>query len=162
MVHSSPYTSNTILTLVVGNGISCPANISSCSSAAPLYLVELNTTGLVTKTPIDTGLTISSTDYYIGSLHRCADGTCVTFTGIDTVSGTNPGSTIPYFPNADRVIGKIDSNSNIDLSTRIKDTIYTGIPKAVCSIDGSQYWVVGNTTNQRLCPSIMVKVPILR
>ena len=92
------------------------------------------------------GVTLSATDRFLGTLSRCADGSCVAFAAGTDAPGTMPLAAAPYFP-APRVVVRVSADGTVDTSTTIPATAFNGIVKGVCSFDGSGYWVVGNNSD---------------
>jgi len=140
------YGNTSLLVLRVGDGTACPSTTATCTGARGLYVDEYNTNtgGLVGSTAI-TGVTLSSTDQYVGALSRCGDGSCVVFGGQTVASGTGATTTSPFFT-GDRVVVRINSAGTIDTSTKIAQADYNGLFKGVCSFDGTGYFIAGNAT----------------
>jgi hypothetical protein len=127
----------------------CPSGDVACSRAEQVYLDEydisqLPTFALVTSVPV-AGVTLSSTDFYLGQLTACADGSCVMFAAGTDVAGAPTLTGRPYLPGA-RVIVRIAQDGTVDTTTHIAASDYDGIIRGVCSFDGSGYWVVGNAS----------------
>ena len=128
----------------------CPSADAACARATEVYLDEYDVGTLPTfslvRTQLIAGVTLSGTDFYVGQLVPCADGSCVIFAAGTDAPGTAPQAGPPYWP-APRVIVRISQDGTIDASTRIAAADFNGVVKGVCSFDGSGYWVVGNATN---------------
>ena len=150
---SAAYSATSLLLVrVAGSGSApvCPSNDAACSRAAELFLDEYvpsadgSTAALASSTPLS-GVTLSATDYYQGSLNLCADGTCAALAATAAPAGAVPSLGAPYFADH-RVIVRVAANGSVDTSTRIAAGDYPGMIKGVCSFDGSGYFIVGNAT----------------
>jgi hypothetical protein len=147
------YSSSSLLLLRAAGAAgppNCPSADAACSRAAQVFLDEYAKDGsgayqLAASTAVP-GVTLSSTDFFLGALSPCADGSCVAFAANTDAPGTAPGATAPFFP-APRVIVRVNMDGSVDTSTRLAASDYDGIIKGVCSFDGSGYWVVGNASN---------------
>lgn len=83
------------------------------------------------------------------------DGNYLTYTGYQApvgaigvsnsfTTGAHPASsTGPFF---DRVVARIDRKGNVDVSTVLKDAYSGDNARAVISVDGSQFYTVGNAS----------------
>ena len=156
---ASAYSAGSLLLVRVQNGggaagTACPSQDASCSAAAPLFLDEYvplpdgSAATLASSKPLP-GVTLSSTDFYQGSLNLCADGTCAVLAATAAAPGTVPTAAAPYFA-ADRVVVRIAANGSVDTSTRVAASSFGGMIKGVCSFGAnggpSGYFIVGNAT----------------
>ena len=157
---AAQYSANSLLLVRVASGPNattvCPSVDASCSAATELFLDEYLTSLdglsalLVSTTPL-TGVTLSATDFFQGSLSLCADGTCAVLGATAAVPGQAPSPNPPFFA-ADRVIVRVAANGSVDTSTRVSAFEYRGLIKGVCSFGssaasgGGGYFIVGNSS----------------
>jgi len=144
------FSTSSLLLLRVGNGVSCPSATLACAwTTANAFIDEVDLNGtMIRSIALPTTFSFGSTDPNANTLSRCGDGSCVTFNGLSTVAGTT-STALLRFQNIPRTIIRISYNEVIDNSTNIPFASYsTGLIKGVCSLDGSGYWIAGNSTTE--------------
>ena len=145
------FQTSSLLLLRVGDGVACPSptGLAACSwTTAPMYLDEYNAqTGVKVQTiALPASLSMGASEPFTGALSRCGDGSCVVLGGaVAAPPGTVGAAAVPYFP-FPRPVVRVSASGAVDASTQLPYTLYNGLVKGACSIDGSGYWVAGNTT----------------
>lgn len=83
-----------------------------------------------------------------GALSRSVDGHYLTLVGYDAAPGTaSVASTTNTSIN--RVVARVDTNGNVDTSTRISDAYSTSNIRSATTIDGTAFWTSGSTGGMR-------------
>ena len=140
------YSTSSLLVVRVGDGVACPSSSAACTRAAPLFLDEIDmVSGALLSTQAIPGATLSANDQYVGALSRCGNGACVVFGAQADGAGTAATAASPYFAGS-RIVVRIGASGAADTSTRLSLASYNGLFKGVCSLDGSGFWVAGNST----------------
>ncbi len=116
----------------------------------------VNSLPLPNSTTNNAGITTSFSSHSEGAVMLSVDGNYLTYTGYQApvgivgvsnsfTTGAHPASsTGPFF---DRVVARIDRKGHVDVSTVLKDTYSGDNARAVISVDGSQFYTVGNASN---------------
>jgi sugar lactone lactonase YvrE len=158
-----PFRADSVLALVVGDDEYCPrapANTTCLYFTAPIRLNEYNlNTGSLVQSGSLPSLSMSATDFYLGAMQPCADGSCAVFGAQETPLYTNTnypgqvnyvgGTLTRPFINGNRSIVQILPNGLIDYTTKIDAVNYNGIIKGVCAQNSSSYWIAGNATGNK-------------
>lgn len=126
------------------------------STATAVFIDEYTTTGtLVQSIPMPTTvvgankrLTASGSATSEGLLTRSTDKRYLLLTGYDAalataaVAGTTSAS-------VNRVVGRIDLTSMVDVTTALSDFASAGNPRSVASVNGTDLWVTGSNSGTR-------------
>jgi hypothetical protein len=95
-------------------------------------------------------LTLSGTQNLEGQLTLSGNGQYFVMAGYNcsaTVACTNNASSSGGTTNAERVVGRMDFNGNIDTSTALIDAVSQQSVRSAYSTDGTNFWVTGNGGN---------------
>jgi phospholipase C len=128
---------------------------------APVVLDEFNPSGVLagqlalptTTSGANHGLVTSGGSKSEGGLNLSADGHFLTYLGYDTTNLINPVGTSDVSKLAsaggpsvavNRDIARIDAGGNINTTTSLSDTYQGDNPRAAISIDGNEFFTVGN------------------
>lgn len=141
----TPFNPNNIVVCRVGDGAA-----SLSANAAQVFLDEYTTTGTLVRsvavpsTTAGARLTVTGNSTTECEITRSADGRYIIIPGYDAAPGAaSPASatsaTVP------RVIGRVDSNVNFNLSTTTTSFSAQNI-RSAASTDGSSFWAVGSGT----------------
>jgi hypothetical protein len=143
-----------------GTAPTCDATImitrlSSAASTATAVSVEVYRAtdgGLVETIAMPTAdngmqyaLTMSGTATSEGTLSLSTDHRFVTLAGYNAVPGT-ASITNSSSMTINRVVGRIDATYAVDTSTKLNNAISGGNPRGACTQDGTQFWVVGTSS----------------
>lgn len=124
------------------------------SAATPVFLDEFTfagAPGISLAMPITTilsnrRLTDSGTTTSAGQISRSVDGQYIVVPGYDAAVGA-AGVATSASASVNRVIGRVDSAGNIDTTTALSDSSYSGNAfRSVASINGTSFWTAGNAT----------------
>jgi hypothetical protein len=139
---SAPLTPGNLVVYRVGSGTGSAVNTGN-----PVFLDEFTTAGvLVQSIPMPTTangiqkpLIASGTATSEGLLNRSLDGRYLILTGYGTTTG---GSSLAgtSSTNVPRVIGRVDTQGNIDTSTALTDWGNAQNPRSAISTDGTDFW----------------------
>lgn len=135
----------------VGNG-----GAALTSAATPAFLDEYTTSGAFVRTlALPTAaagankmITAAGTSTSEGFLTRSTDKKYLMVTGYDAAVGTAAVATTSG-ATFNRVVGRIDVNSNIDATTALPDYATGGNPRSAFSTNGTAIWVGGSTGGVR-------------
>ncbi len=141
--YAAPF-NESLVVLRLGGG-AAPIN----TTAQPVFLDEYNmTTGaLIASHPIpSTGtsaLTLGGRGEHDGHLNLSSNGQYLVFGGYRASAGTP--DPVPFSPaEVNRVIGRVDSNWNVDTSTALTDAYDHTYLTGVVSDNGQRFWTVGD------------------
>ncbi len=149
LAHAAPFTPGNVVVYRLGNGAA-----ALTTAATPAFLDEYFVTGstatLVQSVPLPTvvsgsnfRVTASGTATSDGMLTRSVDGRYLLATGYDAAVST---ASVTTAAGVLRVVGRVYADATIDSSTALTDAAASPTNfRGAASIDGSAFWVVGNT-----------------
>lgn len=137
------------------------AALQGSGTAAGVFLDEYTTTGsfvqsiaMPTTSSTTVGgqraLTLSGTQNLEGHLTLSGNGQYFVMAGYNcsaTSACTNNVTSTGGTTNAERIVGRIDLNGNVDTSTALIDAMSQQSVRAAYSTDGTNFWVTGNGGN---------------
>src|ERR1043166_7184974 len=143
---AAPFTAGNLVLYRVGDG-----SAALTSNGTAVFLDEYTPTGtLVQSIALPTGasprLVASGSATTEGFLSRSEDTRYLIVPGYDAAVGTasiTGSTTIP------RVIGRVDGNGNIDVSTSYVDATGAGNIRSATSVAASRFWTSGSTQGPR-------------
>jgi hypothetical protein len=119
--------------------------IGAANQSAPLFTTSLPD---VATSGGNEALTNSSYSVSEGEMTLSTNGQYLVLGGYnDTVSAWAPQQTFSNASVINRVIGRVDGNSNIDTTTALTDTYSGDNFRGVVSTDGTQFWTSGHATD---------------
>lgn len=134
------FTGGNLVVLRVGDG-----GAALSSNAAAVFLDEYTTAGTsvqsiaVPSTTAGGRLTIGGTSSSEGGLNRSTDGNYLCFAGYDQAVGS-------VTTGVNRVVGRAGTAASVDVSTAIGDGFLGSSVRSVASVDGTAFWVAGNSS----------------
>jgi len=137
------FTSNNLVIYRAGDG-----TVTLSNHGTPAFLDEYTRNGvLVQSIPISTNnYACSGVATAEGLMTRSTDKQYVVFVGYGTNATYTSGSVaLSTTATVSRVIGRVDGNGNVDVSTRLNDFCSGSNPRAAVSTDGLNMWVGGVT-----------------
>jgi hypothetical protein len=141
------FTSNNLVIYRAGDGVAGLAN-----SPTPVFLDEYSRSGaLIQSIPVSTNnYSCSGVATAEGQMTRSTDKQYVVFVGYGTSKSTYSGSVVTSLASSvSRVIGRVDGNGNVDVTTRLTDYCSGSNPRAAVSTNGVDMWVAGATNGIR-------------
>ncbi len=140
------FTSNNLVIYRAGDGSATLNN-----QPTPVFLDEYTRSGvLIESIPVSTNnYSCSGTATAEGLMTRSTDKQYVVFVGYGTnktYTSPAPASLAAVVP---RVIGRVDGNGNVDVTTRLTDFCSGSNPRAAVSTNGVDMWVAGATNGIR-------------
>jgi len=148
-IHAATFTPGNLVVDRIGDG-----SIALSAIAAPVFLDELTTAGFPVQS-VALPTTVSGVNWRLvdtgsgttaGQITRSADGQYILVPGYDAAVGT-AGIATTLSSAANRVIGRVDFLGNINTSTALSDSSYSGNAiRSVASINGTAFWASGNAT----------------
>jgi hypothetical protein len=140
------FTSNNIVIYRAGDGVAALNN-----QPTPVFMDEYTRSGvLIESIPVSTNnYSCSGTAVAEGLMTRSTDKQYLVFVGYGTnktYGAPAPASLATVVP---RVIGRLDGNGNVDVSTRLTDFNSGGNPRAAVSTNGVDMWVAGSVSGVR-------------
>jgi BACON domain-containing protein len=140
------FTSNNIVIYRAGDGVAALNN-----QPTPVFMDEYTRAGsLIQSIPVSTNnYSCSGTAVAEGLMTRSTDKQYLVFVGYGTnktYAAPAPASLSTVVP---RVIGRVDGNGNVDVSTRLTDFNSGGNPRAAVSTNGVDMWVAGSVSGVR-------------
>jgi hypothetical protein len=140
------FTSNNLVIYRAGDGVAALNN-----QPTPVFLDEFTRSGaLIESIPVSTNnYSCSGVAVAEGLMTRSTDKQFLVFVGYGTnktFGAPAPSSLSSVVP---RVIGRVDGNGNVDVSTRLTDFNSGGNPRAAVSTNGVDMWVAGNLSGIR-------------
>ena len=147
---AAPFTPGNIVVSRVGTG----ATLSSAATA--IFLEEYTPTGTLVQTiPMPTAvsgahapLTVQGTATTEGIVTRSQDGAFLVLGGYGTVPGTAAPSGVAS-ATINRVVGLVDSQGNIDTTTKLSNAYSSGSFRGAATADGNQFWMTGGNEGIR-------------
>ena len=147
---AAPFTPGNIVVSRVGTG----ATLSSAATA--IFLEEYTPTGTLVQTiPMPTvvagahaPLTVQGTATTEGIVTRSQDGAFLVLGGYGTVPGTAAPSGVAS-ATINRVVGLVDSQGNINTTTKLSNAYSSGSFRGAATADGNQFWMTGGNEGVR-------------
>ncbi len=141
------FTSNNLVIYRAGDGVAVLAN-----SPTPVFLDEYTRSGqLIQSIPVSTNnYSCSGVATAEGLMTRSTDKQYLVFVGYGTNKTWGATTIVSSLASVvPRVIGRVDGNGNVDVSTRLTDYCSGGNPRAAVSTNGVDMWVAGATNGIR-------------
>ncbi|HXI84070.1 MAG TPA: hypothetical protein VNL17_08275 [Verrucomicrobiae bacterium] len=140
------FTSNNLVIYRAGDGVAALNN-----QPTPVFIDEYTRSGVLIQTvPVSTNnYSCSGVATAEGLMTRSTDKHYLVFVGYGTnklYGAPAPASLASVVP---RVIGRVDGNCNVDVSTRLTDYCSGSNPRAAVSTNGVDMWVAGATNGVR-------------
>ncbi|UOQ99608.1 IPT/TIG domain-containing protein [Hymenobacter sp. 5317J-9] len=147
---AAPFTPGNLVVMRVGDG---SASLSSAATVA--YLQEYTPAGVLVQTiPLPTAvagnnriLTVAGSSSTDGGLTRSANGAYLVVGGYDAAPGTAGVAALDPSTGANRIVGRVGADGNVDTSTRITDA--TGNLRSAASVDGTSFYTSGSSGGVR-------------
>jgi hypothetical protein len=144
----APFAAGSVLVVRVGDGSS-----ALTGALAPLALEEVaaSAAGALLQT-VSTTLAAAGNDPTLGALTRSANGQFAVLVGVSGVGpGLPAGAAAPFFgPFSTRSIARVAADGSVDASTQLPVAAYDGLLRGACSLNGSGYFLVGNSSGTAL------------
>jgi|GEM_PF-1693784 len=141
---AAPFTAGNLVLYRVGDGAAALG-----SGGTAVFLDEYTPAGVfVQSVALPTGsggLVASGTATTEGFLTRSEDGRYLVVPGYSAALG----ATVTSSTTVPRVIGRVDGNANLDVSTSYVDAASAGNIRSATSVDGSRFWTSGSTQGPR-------------
>ena len=139
-----------VVLLRVGDG----TGSSLTARAAPVYLDEVYPAYAAAQGRVSSrlvaGATLPANDFTMGTAQLSADGAFATFGAIAApVNSTSPTPCTAAgscFPGVARVLARVAWDGSVSTATTVDPASWSGLIKGACSVDGSSYFVVGNSS----------------
>ena len=140
------FTSNNIVIYRAGDGV-----LAINNQPTPVFLDEYTRSGvLVQSVPVSTNnYACSGSATAEGLMSRSTDKQYLVFVGYGTnrtFASSAPASSAAVVP---RVVGRVDGNGNVDVTTRLTDFASGGNPRGAVSTNGVDMWVAGSVSGVR-------------
>ncbi len=140
------FTSNNLVIYRAGDGV-----LAINNQPTPVFLDEYTRSGvLIESIPVSTNnYSCSGSATAEGLMSRSTDKQYLVFVGYGTnrtFGSSAPASSSTVVP---RVIGRVDGNGNVDVTTRLTDFNSGGNPRAAVSTNGVDMWVAGSVSGIR-------------
>jgi hypothetical protein len=155
---AAPFGPSSIVVLTVGDGTTLSGANATVSlreyglTLGPTPSASLAQTIAVPSTATTSGnraLTLQGSASAEGGLNLSTDKRYLVFGGYNSTTGAASGS---GGSTADRVIGLVDMNGNVDTTNAYSNVNLTGsgnAPRSVATTDGTQFWVVTSAATVR-------------
>lgn len=152
----APFTPGNLVVYRVGDGVASLTNDGS-----PVFLDEFTPAGALVQSIAMPTIASGANKQLIaaglspdeGLLTRSVDGRSVVLTGYardlggtSSLPGTNAAT-------VNRTVGRVDFNGSIDSGIALSDFASGGSPRGAITIDGSAYWLTGETGGPRYLSS---------
>jgi hypothetical protein len=140
------FSSNNIVIYRAGDGVLVLNN-----QPTPVFLDEYTRSGvLVQSVPVSTNnYACAGNATAEGLMTRSTDKQYLVFVGYGTNRTFGAPAPSSSSTNVPRVIGRVDGNGNVDVSTRLVDFNSGGNPRAAVSTNGIDMWVAGSVSGIR-------------
>ncbi len=135
------FTSNNLVVYRTGDGIATLSN-----HGTPVFMDEFTRSGqLIQSIPVATNnYCASGIATAEGLMTRSTDKQYLVFVGYGTnATYTSQSVALSTTANVSRVIGRVDGNGNVDVTTRLTDFCSASNPRAAASTNGVDMWVAG-------------------